>query len=344
MRYQGQYPIFYAHKQSISFKILMTILAIILNWNELELTLRCIESLMAQKRCTCDILVIDNGSNQNPYGELRERFPEVMFIRNDRNLGVAGGRNIGLYYALKKIYSYILLFDNDAYAHDHMLYHLQTCMDNNKNCGIVGPKIYRDGQDDIIWRAGCLSWRGTYLYSFYSIFKKIYGILKKPLPIKLDIIRGDGHIDNGQFDEEKKVDFQIGCAQMIRVDLIRKIGVLDERFSPYGSEDIDFCERTKAAGGEIRYTPEAVCWHTIESAPDANPKRTFYNLKHILFLARKHLGKREMFFCFLPDFFLLHLPLVFVDSILQGNDCTKAVVQAVKWHLANIEEEGLFLR
>lgn len=322
----------------------MATLAIILNWNKLDLTIRCIESLRAQKKSTCDILVVDNHSARNPEKAIKKRYPGVKYIRTKINLGVAGGRNIGLAYAIKKNYSYILLFDNDAHAHNHMLYHLVNCMQKNEDCGIAGPKIYRDGEKNVVWRAGCLSWRANYLYSYYSIIKRTYNLLKIPIPLKLDVSRGDGHIDIGQFDEGRDIDFQIGCAQMLKVDLVRKIGLLDERFSPYGSEDIDYCERAKAAGWKIRYAPKAVCWHTIGTGPAANPERTFNNLKNIILLARKHLDKKSMFCLFIPDFFAIHLPLLFMDSVIKNSACTMSIYKALRWHAEHIKTKGLFLR
>lgn len=320
------------------------ILAVILNWNQLDYTTRCLDSLYAQEGIEFDTLLVDNNSCCFSPEKLKGVYADLGIIELSENKGVAGGRNEGLKFALKHRYDYVLFLDNDAYADKKMIHELIISFYQGESIGIAGPKIYRDGEKNVVWRAGCLSWRATYLYSFFSILKKIFNFLNKPIPPEWDVSRGDGHLDIGQFDEGRDIDFQIGCAQMIKVDLARTIGMLDERFSPYGSEDIDYCERTKAAGWTIRYAPKAVCWHTIESGPSADPKRTFYNLKHLLLLARKHLGKKEMFFCFLPDFFLLHLPLVFADSILKGKACSSAVVRAINWHLMNIEKEGLFLR
>jgi hypothetical protein len=99
----------------------MSILAIILNWNQAELTRNCIKSLREQINTPPDIIVIDNASEGNSVKKLTALFPDIEFIINDSNLGVAAGRNIGIDYAIKKKYEYILIFDNDAYAAPNML-------------------------------------------------------------------------------------------------------------------------------------------------------------------------------------------------------------------------------
>ncbi len=320
-----------------------SIIAVILNWNDIELTQKCLESLIFQKDISFDILLIDNNSNDFFAQNLTQNFPNLEIITLPENKGVAGGRNEGLRYATKNNYKYILFLDNDAFAHSNMVKELKIVIDKNKNTGIVGPKIYRGNDKNVIWRAGCLAWRSVYLFSWFSIIKKFYQLRRIPIPLSFDIIRGDGHKDIGQFEREIDIDFQIGCAQLVNLDLVREIGGFDERFSPYGSEDIDFCERAKMANWRIKYAPKAICWHNIMAQPVANPLRTFHNLKNIILLARKHLTKKRMLFHFLPDFIIIHLPLIFIDNAIKSIDCAKAVINAIKWHLKDIKSHGFFL-
>jgi GT2 family glycosyltransferase len=320
-----------------------SIIAVILNWNNIVLTQKCIASLKSQKDISIDILLIDNHSDDSIPHNIFEYFPEVEIIILPENKGVAGGRNVGLRYAVKNNYKYILFLDNDAFAHSNMVKELKIVIDRNTKTGIVGPKIYIDNDKYIIWRAGCLAWRSVYLFSWFSIIKKFYRIRRIPIPHSFDIIRGEGQKDIGQFNKEIDVDFQIGCAQMINLELVREIGGFDERFSPYGSEDIDYCERVRRAGWKIKYAPKAICWHKVATQPMPNPLRTYHNLKNIILLARKHLTKKRMLFHFLPDFIIIHLPLIFIDNAIKKIDCAKAVIYAIKWHLKDIKSHGFFL-
>jgi GT2 family glycosyltransferase len=291
-----------------------------------------------------DILVIDNHSKQNPTEALQSEFSGVFVTRNSENRGVAEGRNIGIRFALKNKYPYILLFDNDAHADPGMVAFLLTAAEKNPSTGIVGPKILRDDAPQKIWRAGCTSWKLTYLHSGQRIMKRLFQVIGKPLPNLFDTSRGEDQIDRGQFDVEQEVDFQIGCAQLVRTDVFNDVGLLDEEFTPYGSEDIDFCIRAKRSGWRIRYVPNACCRHRVGSSFQDEYQRTYYNTRHILLLARKHLHPAYFWLLYLPDFFCLTLPLMLMESVLQKKKVRrKAIADAINWHLVDIRTRGLLL-
>ena len=320
------------------------ILAVIVNWNELTLTRRCVSSLLTQDNSNYDIIIIDNCSREDPSETLRMEFSNVKIIRNKTNLGVAGGRNVGIRYALSHGYSFLLLFDNDALADKNMLQNLQYAASRNPNTGIFGPKIFREDQKNIIWRAGCTSWKLTYLHSSYKLLKPIFNFSEKYTSLRLDPVRGADQEDNGQFDEEKDMAFQIGCAQLIRAEVFNDIGLLDEEFIPYGSEDIDFCARAIRAGWRIRYIPRAFCWHRIGSSFRDEYQRTFYNAKHLLLLARKNLSSSYFFLCFIPDFVFLTVPLMLAKSFfLRRPQRRKAFIDALVWNLKDIFKRGVII-
>lgn len=321
-----------------------SILAIILNWNELDLTRRCLRSLLNQKRILCDILVIDNNSDMETFKILLDEFPDVQIKRNPTNLGVSAGRNIGIRYALKKGYEFILLFDNDALAESYMLSHLIETVKSHPEGGIFGPKIYRDDLVNVIWRAGCTSWKWTYLHAGHIILKRIYGWAARSLPRFLDTMRGENQPDAGQYDVEQEVDFQIGCAQLIRTAVFKDVGLLDEEFSPYGSEDIDFCTRVQAASWRIRYVPHARCWHRVGGSFQDEYWRTYYNTRNLLLIARKNLNPIYFWLLYLPDFIILTIPLMLIESTLKKNiQRRKAFIEAILWNLSDIKKRGILI-
>ena len=320
------------------------IIAVILNWNSLDLTLDCIDSIKKQQGVNCDVLVIDNGSELDPTYAIKKKYNNTHIIRKNQNYGVAGGRNIGIRYAIRKDYSYILLFDNDAYAEPTMLRYLIDAATNYPEGGIFGPKIYIEGRQKIIWRAGCTSWKWTYLHAGSQICSRLFDFIGKPLPSLIDTKRAEGIKDIAQYDEEEPIDFQIGCAQLIRSRVFQQIGILDEEYSPYGSEDIDFCARVNRSGWKIYYIPKAICYHRVQSSFQNSYARTFFNAKHIILLARKNLSRAYMFFLFMPDFFLLTVPLMIFQSVLNNNPTQmNAFIDAIIWHMRDIKKRGLFL-
>jgi len=320
------------------------ILAIVLNWNELDLTRRCIRSLLDQKMTACDVLVVDNHSDEETVEILRNEFSGIPIHRNTRNLGVSAGRNIGIGYALRRQYGHVLLFDNDAIADPYMLHRLSESAERHPQGGIFGPKIYYDDSSRIIWRAGCTSWKWTYLHAGHTLLKRFYQLFGRPLPMAFDSIRGENQSDRGQFDTEEDIDFQIGCAQLIKTDVFKAVGLLDEEFSPYGSEDIDFCIRAKGSGWRIRYVPTAICRHRVGGSFQDEYQRTYCNTRHILLLARKHLRPIYFWLLYLPDFLCLTLPLMLAESVFQKKkERLKAIVDAIAWHLSDIKLRGLHL-
>ncbi len=230
-------------------------LIIILNWNELKLTLRCVESLKSQLGNCAHILIVDNHSEDDPTDFIKQRHPYINIIRTKNNFGVAGGRNIGIQYALEFNYRYILFLDNDAYADSELINKLFSAAEDYPDTALFGPKIYYENRNQIIWRVGCTSWKWTYLHAGYVILNRFCHLLRKRPPAWIDTGRGENQIDCGQFDKIEEIDFQIGCAQFIRASVFNEIGLLDMDFCPYGSEDIDFCARLKNTAGRSNIFP-----------------------------------------------------------------------------------------
>jgi len=331
-------------KEESSIGMPAQVLAVVLNWNEPELTLRCIRSLIAQEGVDLEILIVDNNSDVDPTDKILSEFHNVKVIRNKANYGVAGGRNVGIKYALKLDFQFILFFDNDAYADSEMLVNLVDSANQNPDLGILGPKIFVDGKTNVIWRAGCTSWKWTYLHAGYMISKRLFAIINKPFPLLLDTLRGENQIDVGQYDEQIDIDFQIGCAQLIRTEVFRNVGLLDEQFSPYGSEDIDFCARVTKAGWRIRYVSDAICWHRVIGSFQNEYQRAFHNLKNLLILSRKHLSPFYFWLLFVPDFICLHIPLIIFENILHKKQPrNKAIIDAIRWNMRDIVRRGIFI-
>jgi GT2 family glycosyltransferase len=69
---------------------------VILNYNQAEYTLQCLESVMRQNHPSFDVVVVDNASRQQDFDLLEQRLPErVKLIRNSSNLGFSAGNNVG---------------------------------------------------------------------------------------------------------------------------------------------------------------------------------------------------------------------------------------------------------
>ena len=222
------------------------VLVIILNWNGLEDTVECVESLGKIAYPDSRIIVVDNASQGDDVTLLRERFGDLIHvIENDRNYGFAEGNNIGIRYALDHHKpDYVLLLNNDTVVAPDCLDELVTAAEVSPDIGIAGPKIYYydfAGRRDVIWAAGgdIHRWRRW-------------------------VYRGRGWNDDDlpEYQRSSCVDWVSGAAMMIKRSVVNRLPALDSRYF-FGDEDVDYCLRARRQGFEIVYVPTARVWHKV---------------------------------------------------------------------------------
>ena len=108
------------------------------NYNGFALTAAMIDSLRRHVTTPLEIVVVDNGSARDEAAELRERYPDIVTMRSDENLGFAGGNNLGIRAASGDC---LLLLNNDTEVADDTLHHLCDTLDADPAIGAVCPKI-----------------------------------------------------------------------------------------------------------------------------------------------------------------------------------------------------------
>lgn len=216
-------------------------LAIVLvNWNSFELTRDTLHSVAATSYKNYDCIVVDNGSSDDSASQLAQYFPSLIILKSGENKGFTGGNNLGMQYALDNAYEYIMLLNNDVFVEPHCLEPLLDAMDANKQLGAVQPLIYFAHDRNIIWNAG-------------STYNAFLGICRTP-----NYNQKDAH--HAQMQLHKKIDWITGCAFMIRSAVLKKTGLLKEKYFIY-YEDVDLSFNIKAAGYELGYIPASVIYH-----------------------------------------------------------------------------------
>ena len=136
----------------------MSIYIVIPNWNGAEFLRPCLDSLLAQT-IKCNIIVVENGSTDESDTILATYGNKITVLKQPKNLGFAGGVNVGIKYAIKNGANYVALFNNDAIAEPNWLETLVKTMQSNNNLGIVTSKIVHVN-DNILDSTG----------DFYTIF------------------------------------------------------------------------------------------------------------------------------------------------------------------------------
>jgi GT2 family glycosyltransferase len=224
---------------------------VIVNWNGRELLYRCLSSLLANTR-DAKVIVVDNASIDGSADMVQQNFPHVKLIRNAVNAGFSRANNQGIRYALQRDAKYVLLLNSDVEVTGrNWLEEFIRVIESDSRIGIAGCKLlFADG---LIQHGG--------------------GLIELNVPRH----RGEYEKDRGQYDKVELVDYVTGAALMIKSEIIRKIGLLDEGFTPLYYEDTDWCVRAKLYGYNIVYTPKpALIHHCGASSSKLGEQRKAY--------------------------------------------------------------------
>ena len=240
---------------------------IVINWNGRDDTLECLASVRQVDYPHFEVIVVDNGSSDNSVEAIRNAFPEVTVIETRENLGFAGGNNVGMRHALKNRSEYIFLLNNDTVVDSQILKSFIRSSRLLPRDAILSAKIYYYSNPDKIWYAGA-KWVGS---SFIHV--------------------GLGSYDDGHtFDSIAETDYACGCALFVCTELVKKIGLLDERFF-LTFEETDFCYRARGEGFKSYVVPEAKVWHkvSISFGGEGSPLFQYFIARNRLLWGEKNL-------------------------------------------------------
>jgi GT2 family glycosyltransferase len=233
---------------------------VIVNWNGRQILQKCLTSLFANTaNANCKVVVVDNASTDGSVEMVQENFPQVNLIRNAQNAGFSKANNQAIRLALENGAKQILLLNNDVeITAPKWLKELSEVLESDSKIGIVGCKLlYPDGT---IQHAG--------------------GVITLRVPHH----RGEGEEDTGQYDKVEFVDYVTGAVLLIKSDVVRRIGLLDEGFSPLYYEDTDWCVRARLSGCKVAYTPKPALIHHCGSSSSklASETKRFYSRRSFI--------------------------------------------------------------
>jgi len=239
---------------------------IILNYNNDKDTVECVNSVKMLDYPDFEIILVDNGSSDGSYEKLKERFGNLMFIRNPKNLGFAEGNNVGIRQALANSADYVLVLNNDTIIDKNFLNEMLAASKRHPKALIFGPKIYFADDQKKLWYAG----------------GKINRLTGLPYHI------GENKMDNGQYDNEREVEFVTGCAMFIKTELFDSIGFFDPDYFCF-CEDADLCFRARKRGTRLVYVPSSILWHKIASTIGRySPFYLYYRTRNPLIYVMKN--------------------------------------------------------
>ena len=187
-----------------------------------------------------EVFVVDNNSGDGTVEMVKNNFPQVNLIANLENLGFAKANNQALQRATG---DYILLLNPDMQVKPDTLAQLMAWAQNNPQAWITGCKLV-DGQGEIIKQVRQFPALGDQL----AIALKLPHLFPKILDKYL--------LKNFDYNKASRVDSIRGSFFLITKKCLAEVGWLDERFFVW-LEEVDYCRRVYAKGGEVWYTPVA---------------------------------------------------------------------------------------
>jgi GT2 family glycosyltransferase len=241
----------------------MDLSIIILNYKTLGLVKNCLKAIKdLQLPFDYEIIIVDNNSLDNSVEYLKDNYFDVKVITSNVNLGFAGGINLGINVATGK---YLLVLNPDILILSKAVENMFNFMELNPKAGICGPKLLNPDGSLQYSCSRFPDWRlPFYRRTFLAKTKRGKNWVNDYL------------MNDWDHKENRKVEWLYGACLMVRRELLKEVGLLDDRYFMY-MEDLDWCRRFQEKGYEVWYVSEAevIHYHQRDSAVTAGLKGIF---------------------------------------------------------------------
>lgn len=252
-------------KKTLHFSDSPLVSIVILNWNGAQDTIRCVESVKKQVYDNIEIIVVDNGSEDDMTILSPLKSKSVKLVRNKVNLGFAGGHNSALQFCKGE---YVFILNNDAFVEKDTIKNAVKRMMADNKIAVVGGRSYHLTEDGV----------SSGFYSYQSVD-----------PSSADVHTYGG--DDGIAEETVTIS---GSAALIRRSVIDSVGYFDQRFFAY-YEETDLFALYLRAGFKIVYDPSVKIQH--KDGASTRTKRFMYYylmLKNQYLFAFKNFDKPHL--------------------------------------------------
>lgn len=230
------------------------------------------------------VYCVDNDNSEN----LRKKLPKykhAIYLESPGNVGFAAGNNIGFKQALLDKADIIVLINNDTVVPKDLVKNILNSPVTDEKVGVVGGLIYftkgfefrenykKEDLGKVIWYAG-----GK--HDWDNVYASHIGV---------------DEVDSGQYDKVRETDFVTGCLFIVREDILKKVGLFDERYCLY-FEDSDLCKRIELAGYKLVIDPEVKIWHKVaQSSGIGSPLNDYFLTRNRLLFGTTYATLRTKF-------------------------------------------------
>ena len=257
-------------------KIKIKTAIVILNWNGRSWLENFLPSVIMYSK-DAEIFVIDNGSTDDSVSFLNENFRSVIIIKNNKNLGFAGGYNTGL----NKIHAeYYILLNSDIEVTKDWIEPIIELMEIDNNIAACQPKLLNYNKKTKFEYAGA---SGGFIDNLGYPFcrGRIFNNLEE---------------DKGQYNDAIEIFWATGACLFIRTDLFWNVGGFDEDFFCH-QEEIDLCWRLKNKGYKMMVQPNSKVYHVGGGTlNEDSPYKTYLNFRNNLYMIFKNIPLSYLFF------------------------------------------------
>jgi GT2 family glycosyltransferase len=282
------------------------------NYNQAQITIETIESLKKVSYPNLEIIIVDNASKEAP-DVIEKKINDITFIRSEKNLGFAGGNNLGIQAAKGK---YILFLNSDTEVDKDFLQPLVGLLKENPDIGIISPKL-------------------IYFFSKNQSLIQYAG----SNPINLFTARGSSigykKQDNENFNRIYETNLPHGAAMMLPMRVIREVGLMPEIYFLY-YEEHDWAYMIKRKGYKIYYCGESTVYHKESmSVGKNNPIKVYYMNRNRLIFVRRNAKPLIAIVSFI-FYSLVALPVNILKFLLKGEiKFIEKIMKAYFWNITH---------
>jgi GT2 family glycosyltransferase len=218
---------------------------IILNYNGKDCLNETLTGVFRLEYANLEVVLVDNNSTDGSFEMARGNFSKAVLIKNSQNIGFAAGMNVGIRYALERGADYVLLLNYDVEVPRDFLAILVEDMEKDPKIGIASPLILEN--TGAVWFSG-----GKINWWRMRAGQEQFNLKENNL----------------------SSDYISGCAMIIRKEVFRKVGLLDEDYFLY-YEDTDFSFKAKATGYKLLVSSRSHIKH-LEKSQQNIPQKTYW--------------------------------------------------------------------
>jgi GT2 family glycosyltransferase len=274
---------------------------IIPHYNGIDILRNCLSTLYASTFNDFEVIIVDNGSSDGSQNFIKEEFPETRLIESKKNLGYAGGCNLGYENSTGE---FILFYNNDTEIDRFALEFLIKKMESDKKIAAVQPKLLSFYNKENFDYSGACGGEMDFLgYPFTR--GRIFDDIEK---------------DFGQYDEKSdEIFWASGTAMLIRKSALLDKECFDPNFFAH-MEEIDLSWRLQRNNFKVVIEPKAVVFHLSGfTLSKSNPMKTYYNHRNNLLMLFKNLSA---FYRFPVIFLRIVMDYIFIFKLLLGKKIT----------------------